>query len=462
MTRFSLLFILWVTLAPLTAAAQETRPNIVVILADDLGWGDVGWHDSEIPTPELDRLAQAGATLEQFYVQPVCSPTRAAFLTGRYPIRHGLQVGVVRPWAEHGLPLDEQTLADGLKSAGYATAVVGKWHLGHSRPEYLPTSRGFDHQYGHYNGAINYNTHMRDGGLDWHEDDQASRDQGYSTHLIAQDSVRWIEEQAGKQPFFLYVPFNAVHTPLQVPKKYREPFTDLKGKRKAYAGMLAAMDEAVGQIAAAVERAGVRDNTLFIFSSDNGGTRPGVVSSNGPLRAGKFTHYEGGVRAAAFATWDGQIPAGSEVNSLIHIVDLYPTLLHLADAKVEQKLPLDGVNVWDTIAHGKTSPRTEVLINATPTDGAIRVNQWKLVVNGGKAAKANDPPALNSRTTKLELFDLSSDVEEKDNLADNHPEIVERLFHRWETYQKEAVAPKLSPKPKNYRSPKIWGETEEP
>src|SRR3982750_1167394 len=151
------------------AAAPSTRPHLLFILADDLGWGDVGFHDGEIKTPNLDRLAASGARLDAFYVQPVCSPTRAALLTGRYPMRHGLQVGVVRPWAQDGLPVEERPLAQALREAGYATAIVGKWHLGHSAPEYLPTRRGFDHQYGHYNGAIDYFTHLRDGGHAWHE-----------------------------------------------------------------------------------------------------------------------------------------------------------------------------------------------------------------------------------------------------------------------------------------------------
>ena len=237
-------------------AKREAVPNIVILLADDLGWKDVGWHGSEIPTPNLDRLANAGAQLDYFYVQPVCSPTRAALMTGRYPIRHGLQVGVIRPWAQHGLPLEELTLAQGLKDAGYATAIVGKWHLGHFREEYLPTRRGFDHQYGHYNGAIDYFDHTRDGGFDWHRDDQVCRDKGYSTHLLADEAVRIVQQHAGRKPFFLYVPFNAVHSPHQVPRKYLEGFDHLKGDRRSYAGMLTAMDEAIGRIIDAIDEAG--------------------------------------------------------------------------------------------------------------------------------------------------------------------------------------------------------------
>src|SRR6266567_3746720 len=189
------------------------RPNIVFLLADDLGWSDVGFHGSEIKTPNIDKLAAAGARLEAFYVQPVCSPTRAALMTGRYPMRHGLQVGVVRPWAQYGLPLEERTLPQALQEAGYFTAICGKWHLGHFQRAYLPTNRGFSHQYGHYNGALDYFTHLRDGGFDWHRDDRACRDEGYSTHLLAREALRLVREHDGKKPLFLYVPFNAPHAP---------------------------------------------------------------------------------------------------------------------------------------------------------------------------------------------------------------------------------------------------------
>src|SRR5437588_10163663 len=196
---------------PLTAA-DAPRPNVVFILADDLGREDCGFMGgTQIKTPHVDKLAAAGARLDAFYVQPVCSPTRAALMTGRYPMRHGLQVGVVRPWAQYGLPPEERTLAQALKSAGYRTAIVGKWHLGHFQRAYLPTMRGFDHQYGHYNGALDYFTHRRDGGLDWHRNDQVCPDEGYTTRLLGDEAVRLIEKHDVKTPLFLYMPFNAPH-----------------------------------------------------------------------------------------------------------------------------------------------------------------------------------------------------------------------------------------------------------
>lgn len=438
-------------------AAAPSKPNIVLIIADDLGRQDCGFMGGQIATPRLDKLCAAGAKLDAFYVQPVCSPTRAALLTGRYPMRHGLQTGVVRPWAQYGLPLEERTLPQALREVGYTTAIVGKWHLGHFKREYLPTQRGFDFQYGHYNGAIDYNTHDRDGGLDWHRNDKVSHDEGYSTHLVGREAAKFVAETAGKKPFFLYVPFNAVHAPHQVPEEYLKPYAHLKGDRKIYAGMLAAMDEAVGTIVNAVEAAGATNNTLFIFSSDNGGPAPGRVTDNGPLRAGKGTLYEGGVRTVAFATLPGSIKSGSKVDQPIHIVDLYPTLLKLCGASTEQKLPLDGLDVWPTLTTGAPSPHDAILLNASPRSGAVRAGHWKLV------RKADEEDPDNAQTTSdapesLELFDLSVDPNEKRNLAGQQPERVKELKALLDKFAAEAVPPKSRPKPRNFQSPKVWGE----
>ena len=449
-----LLVLLAVGSASRLAAAE--KPNVVFILADDLGRHDCSFMGGPVKTPHLDRLAAAGAKLDAFYVQPVCSPTRAALMTGRYPMRHGLQVGVVRPWAQYGLPLDERTLPQALKEAGYATAIVGKWHLGHHAPEYLPTRRGFDRQYGHYNGALDYYTHLRDGGFDWHRDDRACRDEGYSTHLLGDEAARFVAETAGKKPFFLYVPFNAVHAPHQVPAKYTEPYAELKGERKTYAGMLAAMDEAVGKIAAAVDAAGVRKDTLFVFSSDNGGPAPGRVTSNGSFRAGKGTLYEGGVRVVAFAAWDGRIPAGSTVSEPLHMVDWFPTLVSLAGGTVNGKLPLDGRDAWGAIASGKPSPHADILLNATPTDGAVRAGRWKLVAKAGE----DDPDGGPAKAAKgtFELYDLIADPSEKTDLAAKEPAKVTELRAILSGYAKQAVPPKAKPKPAGFVTPKVWGE----
>ncbi|MHB1561583.1 MAG: arylsulfatase B [Isosphaeraceae bacterium] len=445
-------------------AASPARPNIVYILADDLGWGDVGWHGGEIKTPHLDRLAAAGARLEHFYVQPVCSPTRAALMTGRYPIRYGLQIGVVRPWAQYGLPLEERTLAQALREAGYATAICGKWHLGHVRPDYLPTRRGFDHQYGLYNGAIDYFTHERDGGLDWHRDDRASRDEGYSTHLLADEAARRIAEHDAARPLFLYVAFNAVHAPHQVPARYKESYAHLPEPRRTYAGMVAAMDEAVGRIVDAVEKKGIAPRTLFVFSSDNGGPNPGRVTSNGPLRGAKASLYEGGVRVPAFATWAGHITPGKVVEAPLHVVDWYPTLLRLAGASLEQPLPLDGRDAWPAIVEDRPSPHGEILLNATPGGGAIRVGGWKLVINGPtRSGLLDEDPKARARQghvgrETIELFQIADDPFEKHDLAGSNADKVAELRARFDAIASQAVPARSALKAPGFRSPRVWGE----
>ena len=445
----------------------DERPNIVMIVADDLGRQDCGFMGGiEIKTPHLDHLARAGAILDAHYVLPVCSPTRAALMTGRYPMRHGLQVGVVRPWAQYGLPLAEQLLSQALKQSGYKTAIVGKWHLGHFEPEYLPTRRGFDHQYGHYNGAIDYFDHTRDGGFDWHSDDKASHDIGYSTTLIADYAARFVAENASKSPFFLYVPFNAVHAPHQVPESYMKPYSHLKGERRNYAGMLAAMDEAVGRIVKSVESAGIRHKTLFLFTSDNGGPSPGKITDNGRFRAGKGTLYEGGVRVAAFATWDNHINAGITIREPIHAVDWYPTLTKLAGATPNQNLPLDGMDIWPVIVAGARSPHDAILLNSTPNQGAIRAGDWKLVVKNGDENPDGDEPAKSKQAKpkkaavrSVELFDLNADPYESINLATDRPEKVLELKTRLDQFARQAIRPKARPKPNGFQAPQVWGES---
>jgi len=445
-----------------TVVAAPAKPNVVFFLIDDLGNTDVGYHGSEIRTPNIDRLANSGAKLEAFYVQPVCSPTRAALMTGRYPMRHGLQVGVVRPWAQYGLPLEERTLPQALQSAGYETAICGKWHLGHFQRDYLPTKRGFDHQYGHYNGALDYFTHDRDGGFDWHRDDNECRDEGYTTVLVGTEAVKRIEQRDQKKSLFLYVPFNAPHSPLQALPEHLALYENIEKKqRRTYAAMVHAVDEQIGKIAAAIEKAGLTEKTLFIFSSDNGGPT-GLGATNGKLRAGKGTVYEGGTRVAAFATWAGQIPAGTIVTEPLHMVDWYPTLLNLAGVNLQQPLPLDGRDMWATITKGEKSPHEEILLNVTPNGGAIRRGDWKLVVaddgddDGEGAPKAKKKQRAAGQG--VELFNLADDPGESRNLATEHAERVRELRARLDHFAKEAVAPKVAPKPAGFESPKVWGE----
>ena len=429
----------------MAAEGAAKRPNIVYILADDLGYADVGFNGcKDIKTPNLDNLAKAGVILESFYVQPLCSPTRSSLMTGRYVAHTGVYT-VVKPHAKWGLPLAERTLAQALKEAGYETAISGKWHLGEFEPAYLPTKRGFDHQYGLWFGMIDYFTHKRDGEVDWHKDDKPCGDQGYSTHLIAKEACRLIRERNTDKPLFLYLPFNAVHSPLQVPEEYTTPYQHMPTPRKTYAGMTAAMDEAVGQVVSTLEKEGMLANTLILFSSDNGGPSPGKVTDNTPLRAGKGTIYEGGVRVCACACWPGKIPAGKRVKEPVHIVDWYPTLVKLAGGSLEQKLPLDGKDIWPVVAQGAKTPHDALLLSAiTYGKAAVRMGDWKLLGGAGnKGADVNDDgkgkEAAKSAGHGDELYNLANDIGESRNLASEMPEKVKELQARLDQLLKDAV-----------------------
>lgn len=445
------MIVLWTSLcgqlhAEDIAASGAVRPNIVFIIADDLGFADCGFNGGkQIKTPNLDKLAASGAILKQFYVQPVCSPTRASLMTGRYPIRYGLQVSVIRPTARYGLSLEERMLPAALRDAGYSTGMIGKWHLGSFDEKYWPNARGFDYFYGHLYGALDYDTHQRDGKLDWYQNTQKSSDKGYTTHLLAREAGGFINRQVDSKPFFLYVPFNAVHGPLQVPGRYMEPYAHLQGSRRKLAGMLAAMDEAVGQIVKAIDEKGLRKNTLFIFSSDNGGPNPGSVTDNNPLRAGKGTVYEGGVRVCAFAAWQGVIKPGSKVDAMIHMVDWYPTLLKLGGASREQKLPLDGRDIWACITANGPTPHEEIIHNITPNGGAIRVGDWKLVVHEQPQADEAGKRKGGNRQGRLkveeELYNIPQDISEKNNLAASHPDKVKEMRARYDAHAKAAAKP---------------------
>ena len=357
------------------------RPNIVVILVDDMGFADCGFNGGkDIRTPNIDALAARGSVFGSYYVQPLCSASRASLLTGRFPVHHGIY-GALKVESRVGLPLAERTIAQGLHTAGYTTAIVGKWHVGEFQPEYRPTRRGFDHQYGLWYGQIDYFTHRRGGRVDWYRDDQPSDDKGYSTHLIGREAARLIKQQPQDRPLFLYVPFNAVHGPYQVPASDRTPYKDLRPQRQTLAAMLAVVDEEVGRIVAAIHDRKLDENTLIIFSSDNGGVGPGRITMNTPLRAGKGTIYEGGVRSSAFVTWPGKVPSGQKITAPVHLVDWYPTLLQLTGADSKQPLAVDGVDIWPLITTGKAPDRDALLLVGTQPDrAAIRMGDWKLLL----------------------------------------------------------------------------------
>ena len=434
-------------------AADAPRPNIVYVLVDDLGWSDCGFMGcKDIRTPHIDALASQGAIPKSFYVQPVCSPTRACLMTGRYATHTGVYT-IVRPNAAWGLPLNERTLPQALREAGFSTAICGKWHLGEFQPDYMPTRRGFDQQYGHMFGAIDYFTHQRDGKQDWYRNDELTPEEGYSTHLIAKEACRVIRDKPDHKPLFLYVPFNGIHAPLQVPDNYKEPYREIPEPRRSIAGMLAAVDEAIGRIKDALDAKGLTDNTLIIFSSDNGGPNPGKATMNAPLRAGKGTIYEGGVRACAFATWPGHIPAGTAISEPLHGVDWYPTLLKLAGASPVQPLSPDGMDIWPVLtARAKTPHDAILLMGLEPGRAAVRMGDWKLLWNPSQKdaeEMPGDGAAASSRN--IELYNLADDIGEAQDLAAAHPRKVQELRDRLNIFLRDAVRPG-NPEPTNSQS----------
>ena len=412
-------------------------PNIVFILVDDLGYGECGFNGGkEIQTPQIDQLAKTGAILLNSYVQPVCSPTRACLLTGRYPTRTGVY-NIIKPGATWGLPLNENTLADALKANGYQTAITGKWHLGEFEKAYQPNARGFDQQYGHFFGSIDYYTHSRNDQLDWYRNGIPLKEEGYTTDLIAKEACKIIETSDNSKPLFLYIPFNGIHAPYQVPEKYTKPYQLLKGNRQKLAGMLAAVDEAIGKIILAIEKAGIRDNTLIIFSSDNGAPPPG---DNTPLRDFKATVYEGGIKSASFVNWPGHVPAGLSITEPTHIVDWYPTLIHLAGGKINQLSTIDGKNVWPMITQNKKSPHDAILTVSTrgPVISAIRMDHWKLILlNTDSSTQKNK---AFSKYESIALFNLLDDPSETNNLANKYPERVQVMQKRLTEMLKDAVS----------------------
>jgi arylsulfatase A-like enzyme len=425
-----------------TAFAQgNTAPNILYILADDLGWGDVGFNGSDIATPNLDKLANEGARLAQYYAQPMCTPTRAALMTGRYPLRYGLQTGVIPSGASYGLSTEEYILPQMLKDVGYQTALVGKWHLGHANLEYWPNQRGFDHFYGALVGEIDHFAHAAHGVPDWYRNNEPIVETGFDNTLFGIEAAKLIGESDPAKPFFLYLAFTAPHSPYQAPEEYLARNAHIEDmQRRTYAAMISVMDDEIGRVVAALEAKGMRENTLIIFHSDNGGVRSALFAgdspvtgelpaSNGPFRDGKGTLYEGGTRVCACVNWPGKIQS-ADVEGMMHVVDFYPTLAGLAGAKLEKNKPLDGMDVWSTISTGAPSPREEVVYNVDITGGAVRQQDMKLVWTA----------ALPQR---LELFDLAADVGETTNIAEANPEIVKTLQDRIVGFANEMAPPLL-------------------
>jgi len=420
------------------AAAQTRKPNVIVFLSDDVGYGEYGFQgNKQIPTPHIDSIAASGVRFTQGYVSgPYCSPTRAGLMTGRYQTRFGHEFnggGGDGGDQQFGLPMSETTIANRMHDLGYATAAIGKWHLGGRA--FLPMKRGFDDFYGTVANTPFFNPPNF---IDSRKGDQLQPvmdDKFYTTDAYAARAVEWIDAHKDK-PYFLYVPFNAQHAPLQAPEKYLARFANIGDeKRRTFAAMMSAMDDAVGQVLAKVRALGQEENTLIFFLCDNGGPTPQTTSSNVPLRGFKATTWEGGVRVPFCVQWKGKIPAGQTYEHPIIQLDILPTAIAAAGGTVDPAWKLDGVNLLPYLMGQNKAKPHETLYWRFGEQWAIRHGDWKLVVG-------NEPGSPATKEKPAELINLAADIGEKQNLAAEQPAKVKELqglYAAWNAEQKDPL-----------------------
>ena len=465
------------------AALADERPNIIVMVADDLGWNDVGFHGGDIDTPSLDRLAAEGVELNRFYTTPICSPTRAALMTGRDPIRLGVAYGVILPWDNNGVHPGEHFMPQSFQGAGYQTAMVGKWHLGHAQMTYHPNNRGFDHFYGHLHTEVGfYPPFTVNGGKDFQRNGEDIDDDGYETFLLADEVSRYIRERDQSKPFFVYMPFIAPHTPLDAPQdlqdKYKDINTDLEpsrakgtddtrrmakllmqpSARPMYAAVVDGMDQAIGQVLDTLDSEGIADNTIVLFFSDNGGAAYSVGGAdNVPLRGGKGETFEGGIRVVSVMRWPESIKPAQKLTDIMTVMDVFPTLADAAGIEAQHKRKLDGRSMWPAITEGVKQPREDwvYFVSEIPIYGHFNLtvfnDEWKLVQDV-------EQDQLSTTVTNY-LFRIQEDPNEYNNLASKYPDMVQKLSRLIQ--ERRALHPingtraALSPPP-GWRAPLNW------
>jgi arylsulfatase A-like enzyme len=430
--------IVWSCISGIVVAGDKTKPNLLIFYSDDQGWGETGCYgNKEIPTPNIDSLASNGVRFTQGYVAATyCSPSRAGLLTGRYPTRFGHEYNAVAN--QSGLRLDQVTLANRLKDLGYATCCVGKWHLGNGM-EYRPTKRGFDEFYG---TLANTPFFQPKNFVDSRISDavrEVSDPNFYTTDAYAERSVDWLEKNRDK-PWFLYLPFNAQHAPLQAPQKYLDRFPDIADeKRRLFAAMLSAQDDAVGRVLGKIRDMGQEENTLIFYIADNGGPTQSTTSKNGGLRGFKMTTYEGGPRVPFLSQWKGHWPAGMVYESPVFNLDVFPTMVNAAGGKLSDSDRLDGVDLEPYLTGANKSRPHETMYWRFGEQWAVRHGDLKLVMSRGGSGKP-------------ELYDLAADFSESKDLASSRPEDVTKLKAMWDKWSAEQASPSAIDVPPNQRN----------
>jgi arylsulfatase B len=481
--RLALALLTLAAFGPAPAASAAKQPNVVIFLADDLGWSDVGFRGGPIDTPSIDRLAREGVVFERFYTAPICSPTRAALMTGRDPMRLGVAYAVILPWHTIGIHPDEHFMPESFRAAGYQTALVGKWHLGHAQQTYHPNQRGFEHFYGHLHTEVGYfPPFANQGGKDFQRNGVSIDDEGYETFLLADEASRWIRERDPERPFFLYLPFIAPHTPLDAPDELKAKYADLEDEREParsqstdqtrlfarlmlqpsarplYAAVVDAMDQAVGRVLSTLDEQGISEDTIVLFFSDNGGAAYALGGAdNVPLRGGKGETFEGGIRVVSVMRWPGKIPAGSRFESILSVMDVFPTLADAAGVEPRNERKLDGRSLWPAIREGTPVARRDPLFfgSETPIRGSFSLtafdDEWKLVQELRQG--------LLSADLSQHLFRIGEDPYEQNDLAAAHPDVVARMADailRWRSlYPVAGTRSELVPPP-GWRAPKDW------
>ncbi|QIF03994.1 sulfatase-like hydrolase/transferase [Roseimicrobium sp. ORNL1] len=435
-------------LLPATASAESKKPNVLVILADDLGYGETSIQGNpQIPTPNIDSIGKNGVRFTSGYVSgPYCSPTRAGLFTGRYQQRfgHEFNPGPAQAAGQAvGLPVEEKTIGDRFKEAGYTTGWFGKSHLGYE-PQFHPLKRGFDEFYGFLGGAHDYFDAGGDKANPILKGTEPVQSIEYTTESFAKEAVSFIDKNKEK-PWFVYLPFNAVHGPLQATEKYLARFANIEDqKRRTFAAQLSAMDDAIGTVLEKIRAQGQEENTLIFFFADNGGPTPQTTSQNGPLRGFKAQTWEGGIRVAWLAQWKGHIPAGQVDDRPVIQLDILPTALAAVGVEAKPEWKLDGVNLLPYITGEKKDVPHDALYWRFGPQIAIRKGAWKLVKGANPESKPLDRRG-GANVEGAELYNLDKDIGETNNLAASEPEKVKELAAEWEKWNSELVAPKWLP-----------------